>query len=149
MKTLLFAAVSIFCLAEASAQVTQNRPISSTISNKPLIKTLKHKSTASFGQVIDISKEFAAKYNFDAWISEDQVLHFETNAKVSEAKLQVFTPEQLAVRKGVMHEYPFPNPVNSYQFKLTAPAFANNYGYWLYITTTDGLKAEAYFQRRK
>lgn len=149
MKTILFVSISIFCLNEVNAQPIHNRPISTTISSKPLIKPIKHTTTAGFGGATDISKEFAAKYNFDAWISDDQVLHFETNAKVSEVKIQAFTHEQLAARKGTVHLYPFPVPVNAYQFKLMSPAFAGHISYLLHITTTDGLKTAAYFQRRK
>lgn len=155
MKKLLFITIVACGMYAADAQIVTRPATGSVPSGKIPAKIpagtvlTKHTSSSAFSTgVIDIPKEFKDKYSFDAWISEDLVLHFETSAKISEAKLQVFTPEQLAVRKGVMHSYPFSTPVSSYQFKLTAPAYAGNLGYWLYITTTDGLKAEAYFQKR-
>ena len=152
MKTFLIVVVLFSSMHTAFAQVKPRLTLGNQVPGKTAghsgVVPPKHETSSAFFGGVDVEKVFRDKYSFDAWISPDGILHFETNAKMSEAKMQVFTPAQLAVRKGVMHTYPFTTPVSSYQFNLNAPAFAGNLGYWIYITTTDGLTAEAYFQRR-
>ena len=152
IKTFLIVALLFSSMHTAFAQVKPRL----TLGNQGPGKTAgpsgaippKHKTSAAFFGGVDASEELKDKYSFDVWISEDQVLHIETKAHITEAKLQVFTPEQLAVRKGLMHKYSFSTPVSNYEIDLNAGAFPGKLGYWLYVTTAEGLRAEAYFQRR-
>lgn len=139
MKKTLFIAIAAFGLHAAHAQV---RTIPQT-GKIPQIKTLKNKTSDAFTRVVDSPAGL-----LDAWITDEEVLHIQSTAKISSARLQVFTPAELAVRKGTNHTYPFTTPVNAYQFNLKAPAYAGYLGYWVYITTEDGKQAEAFFRRK-
>lgn len=88
------------------------------------------------------------KNTFNAWISKDDVLHFTCTDNVTSAKLQTFTPEQLAIRKGTDNLYPYNSPVHEYSFKLTAPVYKGFTAYWLYVYTDKGDVFEAYFKRK-
>lgn len=93
---------------------------------------------------------FNAKYKLTASIDDKtMLLKWSTDAPVIKAVLSVYTPEQLAVRKGTDHTYPFKTPVNSYQFNLNAPAFKDYYAYWLKVYTTDGLWQEYFFRKKE
>lgn len=106
--------------------------------------------SVNYGSTPGQEKDFNAKYTLNASIDDDSMLlKFSTDAPVTKAILSVYTPEQLAVRKGTDHTYPFTKPVHSYKFNLNSPAYKGFYAYWLKIYTADGLFQEYYFQKKK
>jgi copper chaperone CopZ len=107
-------------------------------------------SQQKFSAVAGQEADFNAKYFLTASIDEVEMkLSFSTDAPVIKAILSVYTPEQLAVRKGTDHTYPFTTPIHKYQFNLNAPAFKGYFAYWLKIYTQDGLFQEYFFKQKK
>lgn len=92
--------------------------------------------------------KFKEKYKLTARLDETKhILYVETNAKVKIAVLEVFTPEQLAVRKGTeIEKYDQPS---KFSFDLNAPKYKNQYTYWLKIYTADFPLQEILFTRIK
>ncbi|GEM_PF-2477380 len=94
--------------------------------------------------------DFNAKYKLTASIDDKtMVLKWSTNAPIIKAILSTYTAEQLAIRKGTDHSYPFKTPVNNYQFNLNSPAFKGYHAYWLKVYTSDGLWQEYFFKKKE
>lgn len=103
-----------------------------------------------FGSIAGQQTDFNAKYKLTSSIDEKTMtLSWSTNAPITKAVLSVYNKEQLAVRKGIDHTYPFSKPVYKYQFNLNAPAFKGYYAYWLKVFTKEGLWQEYFFKRKE
>jgi len=103
-----------------------------------------------FGSIAGQQTDFNAKYKLTSSIDEKTMtLSWSTNAPITKAVLSVYNKEQLAIRKGIDHTYPFSKPVYKYQFNLSAPAFKGYYAYWLKVFTKDGLWQEYFFKRKE
>lgn len=115
-----------------------------------LLTSYKAINAQSFGSTAGQEAAFNAKYKLTASINENTMtLTWSTNASISKAVLSVYTKEQLAVRKGTDHSYPFKDPVSNYQFNLNSPAYKGFYAYWLKVYTTDGLWQEYFFRKKE
>ncbi len=80
--------------------------------------------------------KFKEKYKLIARLDEKKhILYVESNAKVKIALLEVFTPEQMEVRKGI-EIYKFDQPAK-FSFDLNAPKYKDQYVYWLKVSTID------------
>ncbi len=90
--------------------------------------------------------KFKEKYKLTARLDEKKhILYVETNAQVKIAVLEVFSPEQMAVRKGIEIEK-FDQPAK-FSFDLNAPKYKDQYAYWLKVSTTDFPYQEILFTR--
>jgi copper chaperone CopZ len=91
------------------------------------------------------------KYKFTATLDEKtNVLSFETDAPVTVATLEIYTPEQLAIRKGKEYTNTYTKVGNKYLYDLKKLQLKNKYAYWIKVSIgNNGVPLGEYFFRRK
>jgi copper chaperone CopZ len=91
------------------------------------------------------------KYKFTAKLDEKtNVLSFETDAPVTVATLEIYTPEELAVRKGKEYTNTYTKVGNKYLYDLKKLQLKDKYAYWIKVSIgNNGVPLGEYFFRRK
>ncbi len=82
-----------------------------------------------------VESTYKDKYTFKATLDEKkQILSFETNAPVTVSTLEIYTPSELAVRKGKEFTNTYSKKGNLYYYDLKKAALKNKYAYWLKVS---------------
>lgn len=92
---------------------------------------------------------YKGKYKFTAKLDEKtNTLSFETDAPVTVAILETYTPEELSVRKGKEYTNTYTKKGNKYSYDLKKPLLKNKYAYWIKVSIgQNGVPlGEYYFQ---
>ncbi len=97
-----------------------------------------------------IETPFKDKYKFTAKLDEKtNTLSFETDAPVTKAILGIYTPEELAVRKGKEYTNGYLKKGQKYSYDLKKSLYKNKYAYWIKIYTAKGMLGEYFFKKRE
>ncbi|MEO5948076.1 MAG: heavy-metal-associated domain-containing protein [Chitinophagaceae bacterium] len=95
-----------------------------------------------------IETAYKGKYKFTAKLDEKtNTLSFETDAPVTKAILGIYTPEELAVRKGKEYTNGYLKKGQKYSYDLKKPLYKNKYAYWIKIYTSKGMLGEYFFKK--
>lgn len=110
---------------------------------------------SSFAQPIysstgGIETPYKGKYKFTAKLDEKtNTLSFETDAPVTKAILGIYTPEELAVRKGKEYTNGYLKKGQKFSYDLKKSLYKNKYAYWIKIYTANGMLGEYFFKKRE
>lgn len=98
-----------------------------------------------------IETAYKDKYKFTAKLDEKtNTLSFETDAPVTVAILETYTPEELSVRKGKGYTNTYTKKVNKYSYDLKKTLLKDKYAYWIKVSIgQNGVPlGEYYFQKK-
>ncbi len=95
-----------------------------------------------------IETAYKGKYKLTAKLDEKtNTLSFETDAPVTKAILGIYTPEELAVRKGKEYTNGYLKKGQKYSYDLKKSLYKNKYAYWIKIYTSKGMLGEYFFKK--
>ena len=108
-------------------------------------------SQAKYSGIGGIETPYKGKYSFTVKLDEKlNKLIVETNAPVTVMTLETYTPEELAVRKGIEYTNTYTKTSNKYSYDLKKPLLKNKEAYWVKVSIGDnGIPLGEYYFKKK
>jgi copper chaperone CopZ len=106
---------------------------------------------SKYSSVGGIETPYKGKYTFTVKLDEKlSKLIVETNAPVTVMTLETYTPEELAVRKGIEYTNTYTKVGNKYSYDLKSTLLKDKYAYWVKVSIgNNGIPLGEYFFRKR